>query len=83
MTIQDIIIGKLIGKNIDLIDDSIKFNELANKYIDVIGSAMTNVINNSEDSIEKNTLSNEDINNIKVFVSEEYGLEKEKIEVLS
>ena len=38
---------------------------------------------NSEDSIEKNTLSNEDINNIKVFVSEEYGLEKEKIEVLS
>ena len=52
MTIQDIIIGKLIGKNIDLIDDSIKFNELANKYIDVIGSAITNVINNSEDSIE-------------------------------
>ena len=38
---------------------------------------------NSEDSIEKNTLSNEDINNIKDFVSEEYGLEKEKIEVLS
>lgn len=50
--LQDIIISKLIENKKDLNDDSIKFNERAEKYINAIGSVVRNLILGSENEIE-------------------------------
>ena len=51
MKIQDIIVFELIGKQNNF-DDSLKFNERTNKYIDIIGTAVRNEINNTSNPIE-------------------------------
>lgn len=52
MTVQDIIVGRLIGNNEDLSDSSLHFNDISKMYIDRIGFAVTEFINSFEDPIE-------------------------------
>jgi len=52
MGIQDVIIEKMIGKDISLLDDSVEFSELTKKFINIVGSKVREEIGNSENSIE-------------------------------
>lgn len=53
MDIQDIVVGKLIGKSDDLNDDSIQYSEFAEKTISLIGSAIRFAINTCQNPIEE------------------------------